>query len=95
MGLSDTLLLLVTHPNEFRKLALFWLWHVPKRDITSPSEHETSGWDRESMRKCWEFLDFTSRSFSIVIKEVDGELARVVRSPTFFFIPQIVPYITL
>ena len=30
------------------------------------------------MRKCWVFLDKTSRSFSAVIKELDGELCRVV-----------------
>jgi len=78
MGATDTLLLLLTRPNEFRQLALFWLWHVPKRDITSVSEHDTSGWDRPSMRSCWDFLDKTSRSFSAVIKEVDGDLARVI-----------------
>ena len=52
----------------------------PKRDITAKSEHATSGWDRKSMRRCWEFLDMTSRSFAAVIKELDGDLARVVRS---------------
>lgn len=30
------------------------------------------------MRECWEWLDKTSRSFSMVIKELDGDLARVV-----------------
>lgn len=30
------------------------------------------------MRECWGFLDKTSRSFSMVIKELDGDLARVV-----------------
>ena len=30
------------------------------------------------MRKCWEYLDLTSRSFSAVIKELDGDLARTV-----------------
>lgn len=32
------------------------------------------------MRDCWSFLDLTSRSFAAVIKELDGDLARVVRS---------------
>ena len=67
--------LLFTHPNEFRSLLQYWLWHEPKRDITALSEHATSGYDRKSMKRCWEFLDQTSRSFSAVIKE----LARVVR----------------
>jgi farnesyl-diphosphate farnesyltransferase len=31
------------------------------------------------MRECWSWLDKTSRSFSMVIKELDGDLARVVR----------------
>lgn len=30
------------------------------------------------MKRCWEFLDLTSRSFAMVIKELDGELCRVV-----------------
>jgi hypothetical protein len=30
------------------------------------------------MRECWSLLDQTSRSFSMVIKELDDELARVV-----------------
>lgn len=31
------------------------------------------------MRKCWDFLDQTSRSFSMVIKDLEGDLARTVR----------------
>lgn len=48
------------------------------RDITDPTQAEATGWKRETMRQCWAFLDQTSRSFSMVIKELDGELARVV-----------------
>jgi farnesyl-diphosphate farnesyltransferase len=55
------------------------LWHEAKRDITAQREYETSGWDRASMRRCWEFLDMTSRSFSAVIKELEGDMARMVR----------------
>lgn len=72
------LTLLLTHPDEFRTLVQFWLYHDSKRDISSPQEYATSGWDRESMKKCWELLDKTSRSFSAVIKELDGDLARAV-----------------
>ena len=78
MGAADFLTLLVTHPNEFRTLCQFWLYHEQKRDITSAAEYETSGYDRPSMKRCWYFLDMTSRSFSAVIKELDGDLARVV-----------------
>jgi len=69
---------LFTHPSEFRSLVQYWLWHEPKRDITALGEHETSGYNRKSMKRCWEFLDQTSRSFAAVIKELDGDLARVV-----------------
>lgn len=32
------------------------------------------------MKRCWQFLDDTSRSFAAVIKELEGELTRVVRA---------------
>ncbi len=80
MGISNWLLLAITHPFEFRTLLQFHLYHESKRDITSIREQPTSGWDRESMRRCWSFLDATSRSFSAVIKELDGDLARTVSS---------------
>ena len=84
MGVASMATLMLTHPNEFRTLVQFWLWHEPKRDITSVKEFETSGWDRKTMRRCWEFLDMTGRSFSAVTKELDGDLARVVRLIYFF-----------
>ena len=71
-------MLLLTHPMEFRTLLQYWMFHEQKRDITSQQEHPTSGWDRASMRRCWDFLDMTSRSFAAVIKELDGDLARTV-----------------
>ena len=78
MAISQYLLLLLTHPIEFRTLVQFNLYHEPKRDITSQKEHPSSGWDRHSMRECWRYLDLTSRSFSAVIKELEGDLARSV-----------------
>ena len=79
MSSSQSLLkLLFTRPNDFRTLLQFKLFHESKRDLTAVHEHPTSGWDRRTMRRCWEFLDMTSRSFSAVIKELDGDLARVV-----------------
>lgn len=78
MGVAKWIILLFTHPNEFRSLLQFYIHHEQKRDITSMKEHPTSGWDRESMRRCWHFLDLTSRSFAAVIKELEGDLARTV-----------------
>ncbi|KAJ6614123.1 squalene synthase [Mycena sp. CBHHK59/15] len=78
MGISTWLLMLVTHPLEFRTLLQYHIYHEQKRDITAKQEHPTSGWDRASMRRCWEFLDMTSRSFSAVIKELEGDLARTI-----------------
>lgn len=81
MGAIEILSLALTHPNEFRILLQFWNFYLPKRDITKKEEHSTSGWDRPTMRRCWELLDHSSRSFSAVIKELDGDLARVVGLP--------------
>jgi farnesyl-diphosphate farnesyltransferase len=78
MALYTWPLLLLTHPNEFRTLVQFKIWHEPKRDIAAKEEHATSGWDRASMRRCWDLLDMTSRSFSVVVKELEGDLARTV-----------------
>ena len=78
MGASDLLILAVTRPLEFRTLLQFKLWHdMP--DITLPSVQKYTGWNRPTMRKCWDFLDLTSRSFASVIKQLEGDLARVVR----------------
>src|SRR5712671_2982560 len=78
MGALEILSLALTHPNEFRILLQFWNYYEPKRDITKSEEHASSGWDRPTMRRCWQLLDHSSRSFSAVIKELDGDLARVV-----------------
>jgi farnesyl-diphosphate farnesyltransferase len=85
MSVLSMLTLLVTHPVEFRILMQFWLYHEQKRDISAQQEHPTSGWDRQSMRECWKFLDMTSRSFSAVIKELEGDLARSVGLEFFFY----------
>lgn len=76
--------LLLTHPFEFRTLVQFWLYYEQKRDIAALKEHPTSGWDRASMRRCWQFLDMTSRSFSAVIKELEGDLARTVSNALLY-----------
>lgn len=78
MGKAEMLAQAVLHPLELRTLFSFWLWHEPRRDITSQREYATSGWDRESMRICWKHLDNSGRSFAAVIKELEGDLARVI-----------------
>jgi farnesyl-diphosphate farnesyltransferase len=76
MGKKTQMLgLLVTHPLQFKAL---YLYHKTKRDITAQQEHATSGLDRASMHRCWEFLDIASKSFAAVTKELDGDLARTV-----------------
>ena len=76
---SSMLGLLLTHPSEFRTLLQFYLYHEQKRDITAKVEHPASGWDRASMRRCWEFLDKTGRSFAAITRELEGDLAGTVR----------------
>lgn len=66
--------------GELRSMIGFKIWR-DHRDITDPTQAEATGWKRETMQQCWAFLDQTSRSFSMVIKELDGELARVVSTP--------------
>jgi hypothetical protein len=98
MGAIEILSLALTHPNEFRILLQFWNFYLPKRDITKKEEHPTSGWDRPTMRRCWELLDHSSRSFSAVIKELDGDLARVVSlslQPLHFRISSLVSNVTV
>ncbi|KZP01399.1 squalene synthase [Calocera viscosa TUFC12733] len=74
---TELLLLLFTHPNELRALIQYYVW-TDNRDLTAPQEVESSGWDRESMRTCWGYLDLTSRSFAVVIKNIQGDLARII-----------------
>jgi farnesyl-diphosphate farnesyltransferase len=79
MGLLEIISLALTHPNEFRILLQFRNYYEPNRDIAKREQHPTSGWDRQTMRRCWELLDLSSRSFAAVIKmELDGDLARII-----------------
>ncbi|WRT65847.1 farnesyl-diphosphate farnesyltransferase [Kwoniella shivajii] len=67
---------------EFRALINFAIWR-DTRDISDANELSTTFYDRPSMKKCYEYLDFTSRSFSRVIKELEGDLARTI---TLFYL---------
>ena len=76
MGVLDIVALAVSHPSELRALITYKVWRDPLNDIkTNPEE---SGWNRESMQTCWSLLDLTSRSFAAVIKELKGEMSRVI-----------------
>jgi farnesyl-diphosphate farnesyltransferase len=77
MGVAEYAKILVTHPNEFRAMINYSVWRNPLR--TLEDDPASSGWDREDMRRCWGLLDECSRSFASVIKELEGDLARVVR----------------
>lgn len=77
MGALSWAGLLITHPNEFKILLQYYLWH-DQRDVSAKEEWPHTGYDRDTMKKCWYFLDQTSRSFSSVIKQLEGDMARVV-----------------
>ncbi|SPO40951.1 probable Farnesyl-diphosphate farnesyltransferase [Pseudozyma flocculosa] len=76
MGLLSLLALGVTHPSELRSMIHYKVWRDPLNDIKQ--NPEASGWNRPQMQECWTFLDQTSRSFAAVIKELKGELSRVI-----------------
>lgn len=64
--------------TEARAMINYKIWHDKSRDITDPKEFATSGYNRPTMKTCWELLDQTSRSFAMVIQELEGDLARTV-----------------
>ncbi|WFD44327.1 squalene synthase [Malassezia psittaci] len=76
MGAAELVKAAILHPVEFRALITYKIWRDPVHDFKK--NPEASGYDRERMRECWKFLDMTSRSFAAVIKELKGELSRVI-----------------
>jgi hypothetical protein len=74
----STITTLLLHPTDLRAIISFYLYRDPLTSIEDIPEE--SGWNRTSMRRCWKLLDLTSRSFAMVIKELEGELGRVVSS---------------
>ncbi|PKI85226.1 squalene synthase [Malassezia vespertilionis] len=76
MGVGTWVKTAIFYPDEFRAIFAYTIWRDPVHDFKrNPAE---SGYDRERMRQCWQFLDMTSRSFAAVIKELKGELCRVI-----------------
>ncbi|KAG6005223.1 Delta(24)-sterol C-methyltransferase [Claviceps maximensis] len=61
------LLSLLLHPNQLRAVIQWKLWHDPvhKRD---PSKESAT------LKECFRFLGLTSRSFAVVIQELNPEL---------------------
>ncbi|KAF2819920.1 farnesyl-diphosphate farnesyltransferase [Ophiobolus disseminans] len=57
----------VFHPNELRSIIQWKVWHNPVHERNE--EKET-----ENLKRCFFFLDLTSRSFAAVIKELHPEL---------------------
>ncbi|PWN40284.1 farnesyl-diphosphate farnesyltransferase [Ceraceosorus guamensis] len=75
MSALSLLWLAIRHPSELRSLVTYKVWRDPLNDIKSSPD---SGWERQTMKDCWSLLDDTSRSFAAVIKELKGELCRVI-----------------
>ncbi|GAA5994907.1 bifunctional farnesyl-diphosphate farnesyltransferase/squalene synthase [Rhodotorula paludigena] len=73
--LASFLVTALTHPAEAKNIIGYKLWRDPLNQIETNPE---SGWDRPEMKRCWDFLDLTSRSFAAVIHELDGDLSRVI-----------------
>ncbi|TNY18982.1 isoprenoid synthase domain-containing protein [Rhodotorula diobovata] len=65
----------IYRPNDMKAIITYKLWRDPLNRIENNPE---SGWDRPTMKRCWHYLDATSRSFAAVIHELDGDLSRVV-----------------
>lgn len=69
---------LITHPTELRAVIQWSLFHDPlhERDPTT---------ETPSLKACYDFLPKTSRSFSMVIQELEPELRVLVNNPSPFF----------
>ncbi|QDS68854.1 Delta(24)-sterol C-methyltransferase [Venturia effusa] len=57
----------IFHPKELRSIIQWKVWHNPVHERDESKESE-------SLRKCFYYLDKTSRSFAAVIKELHPEL---------------------
>ncbi|KAF2436835.1 squalene synthetase [Tothia fuscella] len=67
MGKAAETLYYLFHPSELRAIIQWKVWHNPVHERNEAKETPEE-------RKCFEFLDLTSRSFSAVIKELHPEL---------------------
>ncbi|OKL63103.1 putative squalene synthase [Talaromyces atroroseus] len=67
MGLLWNIAYYSCHPNQLRSIIQWKVWHNP------PHERDISK-DSETLKKCFHFLQLTSRSFSTVILELHPEM---------------------
>ena len=69
---------LLIHPTELRAVIQWKVWHDPLHERDRASETPT-------LKTCYDLLEKTSRSFSMVIQELRPEL-RVPVLPSFDFL---------
>ncbi|KAH0536941.1 Delta(24)-sterol C-methyltransferase [Glutinoglossum americanum] len=67
MPSASELLYYAVHPNQLRSIIQWKVWHSPVHERNPEKESP-------ELRRCFDFLDQTSRSFSAVIKELHPEL---------------------
>ena len=79
MGAVNWLTIFLKYPLEFnfKILIQFCLYYLKRRN-SAWKEHPSSGWDRQTMRRCWELLDMTDKRICMFIKQLDGDLPRAV-----------------
>nr|AIC33779.1 farnesyl-diphosphate farnesyltransferase [Puccinia cf. psidii AE-2014] len=76
MNVFQLMGLALCHPNELKVSLNYKIWYEPSRRLED--DPEVTRIHYPTMKACWHFLDQTSRSFSSVIKELEGELSRAV-----------------
>lgn len=65
---------LLTHPSELRAVIQWYIWHDPLHERDPAKE-------TPSLKICYDLLEKTSRSFAMVIQELQPELRVPVFSP--------------
>jgi farnesyl-diphosphate farnesyltransferase len=65
---------LITHPSELRAVIQWAVFHDPLHERDSAKETPT-------LKTCYDLLELTSRSFSMVIQELQPELRVPVLYP--------------
>ena len=84
MGVVNWLTIFLKYPLEFnfKTLIQFCLYYLKRRNSVW-KEHPSSGWDRQTMRRCWELLDMSDKRVCMLAKQLDGDLLRVVSYAQF------------
>ena len=84
MGAVKWITILLKYPLEinFKILIQFCLYYLKRRN-SAWKEHPSSGWDRQTMKRCWELLDMMDKPWCMLAKQLDGDLPRVVSYTQF------------